>query len=62
MWLEYIWVEMIIQKITRYSFSSGSIKTDNIDHAMQHTLERGYLSSDKLHTKFGSSVTLYVEA
>ena len=42
-------------------FSIGSIRTDKVDHAMQHTQKREYLSTDKLHTKFGSSVALYLE-
>ena len=57
-----MWIFFIIRKkTTPYSFSIGSIGTDKVDHAMQHTQKRGYLSTDKLHTKFGSSVALYLE-
>ena len=49
------------KKTTPYSFSIGSIRTDKVDHAMQNTQKKGYLSSDKLHTKFGSSVAFYLE-
>jgi hypothetical protein len=44
-----------------YSFCSSTIKTNNVDHVMQHTQKRGYLYSDKIHTKFGLSVALYIE-
>ena len=42
-------------------FSNGSIRTDKVDHAMQNTQKKRYLSSDKLHTKFGLSVAFYLE-
>ena len=52
---------IIRKKTTPYSFSIDSIRTDKVDHEMQNTQKKGYLSSDKLHTKFGSSVALYLE-
>ena len=52
---------IIRKKTTSYSFSIGSIRTDKVDHAMQNTQKKRYLSSDKLHTKFGLSVAFYLE-
>ena len=52
---------IIRKKRAPYSFSIDSIRTDKVDHEMQNTQKKGYLSSDKLHTKFGSSVALYLE-
>ena len=52
---------IIRKKTTPYNFSIDSIRTDKVDHEMQNTQKKGYLSSDKLHTKLGSSVTLYLE-
>ena len=52
---------IIRKKTTPHSFSIDSIRTDKVDHEMQNTQKKGYLSSYKLHTKFGSSVTLYLE-
>ena len=52
---------IIRKKTTPYNFSIDSIRTDKVDHEMQNTQKKGYLSSDKLHTKFGSSVALYLE-
>ena len=49
------------KKIALYSFFSSAIETNNVDHVMQDTQKRGYLYSDKIHTKFGSSVALYLE-
>jgi hypothetical protein len=49
------------KKTALYSFCSSTIKTNNVDHVMQHTQKRGYLYSDKIHTKFGLSVALYIE-
>ena len=40
---------------------SSAIKTYNVDHVVQHTQKRGYLYSDKIHTKFESPVALYIE-
>ena len=57
-----MWIFFIIRKkTTPYSFSIDSIRTDKVDHEMQNTQNKGYLSSDKLHTKFGSSVAFYLE-
>ena len=52
---------IIRKKKAPYSFSIDSIRTDKVDHEMQNTQKKEYLSSDKLYTIFGSSVALYLE-
>ena len=46
----------IILKRAPDSFDSSAIRTNNVDHVMQHTQERGYPYSDTTVTKFGSQV------
>jgi hypothetical protein len=46
----------IIRKRAPDNFRSSLIRTNNVDHVMQHTQKRGYPHSDTILTKFGLQV------
>ena len=46
----------IIRKRAPDSFDGSVIRTNNVDHVMQHTQKRGYPYSDTILTKFESPV------
>ena len=53
-------VDYTITKQLVIDFSRQSIRTDNIDLAMQHAQKQGYLAPDETPKKLGLTVASYL--